>query len=412
MRLTRRSTVAGSLGLVGCGPALASGPFPLGVTAADPTATGIMLATQYRGTGAAAVRLLGPSGEMLRELRVADGGFGRVDFDGLQPATRYQYEVLHDGGPEVVTGRFRTTALHGGRPVVRLGAVSCLFQTRPYDVLARAAQEDLDAFLLLGDTVYADGAQSLGDFRKKWAEGFGRQESQALRAAHPVIATWDDHEFINDYSPTRVSKQLEASAKAAFDEHLPTRRTAQQRLWRRFSFGDTVDVFCLDCRSERQPLRGEYLSPEQLTWFIEGVQNSPATFKVIMNSVPIGDFPGAFFGLFDPDRWQGYPQQRDSVLKALESVPGVLWVSGDFHIGTVGRVALSGPGANLIEVLVGPGSSSPNPTPSYPRGPQWDFVTGRNTYTTLSFQPDSGEVAVAFIDGAGRTLHAQTLRLR
>ena len=57
----------------------------------------------------------------------------------------------------------------------------------------------------------------------------------------------------------------------------------------------------------------EYLSPAQFDWLVAGLQASPAVFKIVLNSVPIGEFPYPSVR----DRWAGYPAQREALLSAI-----------------------------------------------------------------------------------------------
>ena len=140
---------------------------------------------------------------------------------------------------------------------------------------------------------------------------------------------------------------------------------------------------------------------------------STAAFKLILNSVPISIFPGAFFDTGADDRWQGFPQQREELLGFVETqqVRGVLWISGDFHLACVGRVSLQGPGQRAIEALVGPGGQLANPSPSYPSPPQFDWSSGVNNYTTFALDPATLKVQVKYFDGRGKVLTDRTYPL-
>jgi alkaline phosphatase D len=299
---------------------------------------------------------------------------------------------------------------------VRLGATSCTCQGLSFGVLARAAERDnLDAFLLLGDTVYCDGAKTVEQFRAKWHDAFATPEYQALKASTALIATWDDHEFFNDWSEDVISPAQFSAASRAWFEHLPMRRNPRvpDRVWRSLRFGDTAEVFVLDSRSERYRSRAQYLSPMQLGWLKQGLSNSTATFKLVMNSVPISTFESIWFRASRGDRWESFPEDREAILRHVDEqqIPGVLWVSGDFHLASAGRVSTSGPGQGAIEVLVGPGAQVPNAAPFYPSPPQFDWSSGTNNYAELVLDPNSGDARIAWVDRKGGVIHAETYRL-
>lgn len=427
MKLTRRFTL-GALAAAGCnvlpseeGPR--SAQFPYGVAVGDPSSTGGLLWTRYLGAESLRVDVW-PKDQPLNvrslDATVMEHGISLVPVDGLSSGQWYSYAfVAHRAGVEVDRsdeGRFRTALAAGVLAPLRFGVSSCSRQTYPLAPLTRIAQEfECDAFLFLGDTVYADGATDLPGYREKWGEALTRRPQRLLRQSTGIISTWDDHEIINDASSEKVSPQrLEAARRATF-EHQPWRADMQapERLWRSLRFGATAEVFVLDCRSERSRTTNEYLSRTQLDWLKAGLASSTATFKLVLNSVPITSYPGAFFQLFAPDRWEGFPDQRREVLEFIDTtpVPGVLWLTGDFHMGVAGRVSRDGVGANQLELAAGPAGQFSNPSLSYPSGPQFDFATAVNNAVVLDLDPAARSVRVRFLDGGTRTLFEKTYTL-
>ncbi len=409
--------LGGALAVAACPRVYSVAPsalFPTGVTAGDARTDSVLLSTLYTGTAPVTLALY--KGTQLVNSRIvapSQNGFAEVLVDGLLDDTPYEYvfsEDPDDPKRSSQRGRFRTAFPESGLHDLRIGAVSCLRQTNPMPVLERVGERtDLSAFLLLGDTVYVDGSTTLEQYRSKWHEGLTQTPHVAARAAQSVIATWDDHEILNDANEEKLPATQLAAARTAFLERIPTRRDATDRVWRSIQYGKTLEVLVLDCRSERRPSAKEYISPAQMEWLKQRLSSSPAMFKVIMNSVPITSFGGALWQPFSPDRWEGYPLQREEILTYVDEkkIPGVLWVSGDFHLGLAGRVDFQGPGAKALEVLVGPGSSDPNPSPAYPFGPQWDFTSGRNTYSTFDFNVAEYAVDVDFRDSKDQVLFAK-----
>lgn len=420
MKLTRRAALKAAGLLAACGPRFeAPGPFPLAVSSGDATPTRTVLWTLYTGERALGVEVwrADGGGTVFRGAATpSSGGFVHVDVDGLEPFTWHGFKFT-DGDEDSAPGRFRTAPAAGQVVPLIFGAVSCTKDGYPLDPLAQAARRtDLDAFLYLGDTVYADGASDLDGFRRKWREGLGHPAQRALRCATGSICTWDDHELFNNWDleqlPMLPNDEYYAGLQA-FYEHQPVRPGAGKHLWRSLRWGATAEVFVLDCRGERKPSAHQYLSRAQLDWLKAGLKASPAAFKLILNSVPISNFPGFFFESTADDRWQGYPAQREEVLAFIddEKIPGVLWVSGDFHLACMGRVSRTGPGSNAIEVLVGPGGQAPNQSPTYPGPPQFDWASGINNVTTLALDPATRAVTVTYLDGRARVLTQRSYSL-
>lgn len=431
--VSRRAFVAGlsalGAGALGCGESryVPTSPFPIGLAAGDATPDSVVLATRYLGAGRALRVALSEgdypvaAGAPRLPAVVGEGGYVRVSVDGLAPATwyRYLFEAVADDGAVVETsleGRFRTAFAAGTVAPLKLGAVCCTKHSHDFAAVGAAGRRsDLDAFILLGDVCYADGATTHEEFREHWGLTLDTPEYRALRASTSVVALWDDHEIRNNWERATLDPQLFAAALASFKEHQPMRSdaAAPERLWRKLSWGKTVDLFVLDSRSERDRAHGHYLSPEQLDWLIQGVTKSEAAFKLILNTVPIGSFDTPFFGPFGDDMWLAYPDQRRQVLEAFDQAGtrGLVWLSGDFHLACIGRVSKAGePGGTQLEALVGPGAQAPNSLPSYPGGPQWDWANGRNNWTELDLDPVKGEVTFRYFDRDNRAFHVATYR--
>ena len=404
--------------------------FGLGVASGDVTTEQVILWTRYDGS--APLRLV--VWEMMGDVYARtvydaaeaprDGGFVHVDVAGLTAGLRYRYAFFEmDTDARVgrsTVGRFRAAIPDSSREPLTIGATSCTRNGRAFDTLSHAAgRDDLDIFLNLGDTTYNDDAVTLGEYRAKWAENLGTDGYRALRAAVSGISTWDDHEVENDYDPERLPAAQMAAALAAFEENTPFRPdpAAPGRIWKRLRWGQTLEVFVLDCRSERLPSTRTsgspiYVSREQMDWFKAGLLASPAVFKLIMNSVPISDFPFAF-DLARNDRWEGYGAQRDEILQHIDdnAIGGVLWVSGDFHMASMGRVSPSGVGASQIEVLVGPGNNNPNVLAATLGGPQFDWATSSNNYAVLELDPATAEVRIWYHDADDLVIETRTYAL-
>lgn len=419
MTWSRRSFLGG-LAMLGCGvpteSAAGSLDFPLGVSAGDAHHDSALLWTRYVGEGELRLEWWPENAPEVRRAvaaPVSEERIAKVTLSELEAGTWWHYVfVASRDGVDISTsdeGRFRTALAADSLEPLTLGASSCSHQRFPLTPLSRVAQQiRCDAFLLLGDTVYADGAHSLDEYRGVWREALARRPNRLLRQSAGLVGTWDDHEIVNDATPDTVSaEQMSAARQAAF-EYQPLRPSGgtQTRLWRTIRWGRTAELFVLDCRSERNRATGEYVSAAQMEWLKAGLASSQATFKLILNSVPISSYPGALFQLFAKDRWEGFAAQRESLLRYIDEAPidGVVWLSGDFHMGVVGRVSESGPGANQLEIAAGPAGQSANPSLSYPGPPQFDFATSANNVAVLDLNPAARTVRVRFLDGGSKTL--------
>ena len=400
--------------------------FGFGISSGDATAERVILSTRYDGSAPLRLKVWRMEQDTYAQLAAdvqvmpGDGGFVQLDVQQLTPGASYRYAFVEEtstGPVRSVLGRFRAALPAGAMEPLVFGACSCTASGPANPLRHAGGRTDLAAFFLLGDTSYNDGADTLPEYRAKWNESLSREAYRALRASTSLISTWDDHEVVNNLNPETISDAKMVAARTAFFEALPIRRheMAPNRLWRSFAWGDAVEVFVLDTRSERKPsslLNGnhEMISLAQQLWFQNALKASTARIKLVMNSVPISDFG---FSAFNTDAWRAYQKQRLEVLRFIEdeNITGVLWVSGDHHFASAGTVSMSGPGSRAVEVLAGPGAQSANPLFRLLSKPRWDYASGDNNYVALHCQPMTGEVRVVFHDGQGAVLFEKTYRV-
>jgi alkaline phosphatase D len=324
--------------------------FPFGVQTGDALPTAVLVSFRSLEPMVSLSVARGVEGgweEVVTMMAVGlDDGMVHLELDELWPDTTYAITFFaEDGIRRSRVARFRTAIDAGERRVVRFGASSCLGDDdEPWPSLSHSLDERLDFFLLLGDTIYADNNPDAFVFDTKYETALSLSGLNDLTAGTSVVATWDDHEIDNNWSWSDSGiQQLYDEALAAFRKYVPQREGPVGVLWRKLSWGDAVDLFVLDCRGERQD--GNYISSPQMDWLKQELSASTATFKVILNSVPIFDFSGTVIGPFSTDdRWQGYPTQRTEILQHIANagIGGVLWVAGDVHFGAVGKVDPAG----------------------------------------------------------------------
>jgi alkaline phosphatase D len=199
---------------------------------------------------------------------------------GLSAGATYHYRFLVDGQASPV-GRTRT--LPTGR-LDRLGIalMSCANYTlgyfTTYDAVAR--DPSVDFVLHTGDYIYeysnAMARQSplylrpaepphetvtLADYRRRHATHKSDPHSQAMHAAHPMIAIWDDHEVANDsWKDGAENHQASegawadrcAAALRAYYEWMPIRDPAAggdpREGWGTYRFGDLATLVTLETR--------------------------------------------------------------------------------------------------------------------------------------------------------------------
>ncbi|MGA4842544.1 alkaline phosphatase D family protein [Streptomyces sp. G45] len=468
------ATAALAAPLAAASPARAAeGPaFLHGVASGDPLPDGVLLWTRLTPTPDA-VPGSGKGPDVTVRWEVAeDKGFTRIvsggsttakagsdhtvkaDVRGLRPATAYYYRFSVAGAAPVHSpvGRTRTAPAHDvAAPGVRLGVVSCSNWEAGYFSAYRhlAARTELDAVLHLGDYLYeyASGGfassgdvvrehrprheiVTLADYRVRHGAHKTDPDAQAMHAAHPVIAIWDDHEVANDaWSGGAENHQPEtegpwaarvAAAKQAYFEWMPVRPSTEGTVYRRLRFGRLADLHLLDLRSFRsqqaKPGSGAVDSPErtitgraQLDWLKAGLASSDASWKLVGTSVMIspvafGSLPAyllaplaELLGLpkeglaVNTDQWDGYTHDRKELIGHLrdKGVKNTVFLTGDIHMAW----------ANDVPVTAATYPSSPSAATEF----VVTSVTSDNVDDFLNVPPQTASlVGVAAVKAANR----------
>ncbi|MGO4462822.1 alkaline phosphatase [Streptomyces sp. M-16] len=408
-----------------------------GVASGDPLPDGILLWTRVTPTAESVPGSgLGPDTAVGWEV-AEDKAFSRIvasgsvtaraatdhtvkaDVRGLRPQTPYWYRFTA-GDTLSPAGRTLTAPAADTRtPGVRFGVVSCANWESGYFSAYRhlAARTDLHAILHLGDYIYeyATGAYpepkyvvraheprneilSLADYRTRHGKYKTDADLQALHAAHPIVAIWDDHEFANDswsggaenHTPATEGDWAAraAAAKQAYFEWMPVRPSIAGTVYRRLRFGTLADLHLLDLRSFRSQQTkvgsGSVDDPErtitgraQLDWLKAGLASSNATWQLVGTSVMIS--PVAFGALpahllkpltkllglpeggiaINVDQWDGYTDDRKELLGHLKdrNIKNTVFLTGDIHMAwanelPVEKATYPGSGTAATEFVV------------------------------------------------------------
>jgi phosphodiesterase/alkaline phosphatase D-like protein len=302
-------------------------------------------------------------------------------------------------------------------------------QKKPYwndgGVLRRMKAEKNAFNIMLGDTIYSDSevpgklnpiALSV---KQKWAKykiNLKNRSLQALRGSAGYYSQWDDHEFVNDFSPKESSfdnnvnvpgSTLYKRGAQAFRDYAPVHWTKRTGLYRSFRWGKNMELFFLDERSFRSanadanhvcdnPQSGSpdlaptapqstrtlfsavtpslaapvsqacldtinspnrtFLGARQLAAFKKAVSKSTARFKVIMNEMPIQQYY-----ILPYDRWEGFAFEREQLLRYLQqNVKNVVFLTTDVHATMINDARFKtlesgGPeNSGIMDVTVGP----------------------------------------------------------
>lgn len=302
----------------------------------------------------------------------------KVDVTGLDSATAYYYR-FKVGDKVSPTGKTRTLP-QGSVDSASFAVVSCSnYPAGYFNVYKEVAAQDVDAVLHLGDYLYeysrtgyasANAAAlgrevmpegeiiSLADYRTRYAQYRTDEDLQAAHAAHPFLVVWDDHEVANDAWREGAENHTEGAegsfndrrmaAIQAWYEWLPVRppSSMQEIIYRRFQYGDLIDLLMLDTRIIGRDEQYQYsefatdgmidvpaaraafgdtnrtlLGETQLGWLRERLLGSSARWQVLGQQVLFGRYhlPAPIMEALDPslDTEGGLAQGTAAVLAAI-----------------------------------------------------------------------------------------------
>lgn len=334
---------------------------------------------------------------------------GKILIDGLAPAQRHFVRVTD--GDLVRVATFRTDTAPLGTAIGDTGARFGVTgdwrgDVGIYNAILNADERELDFFVKLGDTIYADVASpavpapqatTLAEFRAKHVENYapthGIDPWGDLAASTPTFSMIDDHEVTNDFDGGAFTPksgwynqgELYVNGLQAFVEHNPifpaawpdlgdSRTDGRPMLYRSFQRGPHAAVLMFDARSFRDaslPPVQDPFDPAEVQQFLLAsfdpsrtmlglpqlglllddlvrAEQAGVTWKFIMTSMPMQNFGP----LAAEDRWEGYAAERAFLLSQIVAlgIRNVVFVTADFHGTIVNDVTMPNP-ANPFEQL-------------------------------------------------------------
>lgn len=247
------------------------------------------------------------------------------------------------------------------KALTRILVGSCMDEEKPEAAKAMQsiAREDADLFLMVGDNVYGDrdgrsyvnNQANLDELRESYTDLAAREDFKAVRAKHPMMVAWDDH----DYGANDAGKEF------------PFRRLAErihERFWgiskqdvgawpgtyyaRSFGpEGQRTQIIMLDTRYFRTALtptddfgakgkeryipssdaRQDMLGTDQWTW-LENELQKPADLRLIVSSIQVLPTDGHGW-----EAWSRLPMEQQRLYDLINgtNANGVVFVSGDRH---------------------------------------------------------------------------------
>lgn len=380
-------------------PLAAQATLPNGVAAGDATPTSIVLWVHSTAEGMGTVEV---ATDPAFDTIVAEEEFTvteplvpvRIPISDLVPGTRYHYRAT-DAASSQATGTFETPVPPGVRAGLRFGVSGdWRGELAPYPAITNIPERELDFFVELGDTIYADfpspavpalQARTPEEFRLKhqevYAERFGLDAWAAARQSTAVYATIDDHEVTNDFAggaPTTsdprfaddpaelindselyetgldVFHEYNPLAEERWPEELEPRMAGERKLYRMRRFGDDAALFLLDARSFRDtelpPV--DPTDPQQVGQFLARAFDPTRTMLgrsqlaalqadllaahragVTWKFVVVPEPIQNLGPFFAQDRFEGYAAERAQLLAFIDRsfITNVVFIAADLH---------------------------------------------------------------------------------
>ena len=286
---------------------------------------------------------------------------------GLKPNSRYDLRVvgqsLDDGPENSITGSFRTApAADDAETVSFMVSTGQRYPHRDaedgFKIYDQMTKLEPNFFVHTGDILYYDDlAKTPALARWHWQRTYSLP---SLVRFHQNMASYfikDDHDtLVNDCWPTMLSPYMGemtfVHGLQIFREQVPM----GDLTYRTVRWGKDLQIWLVEGRDYRSPNDMEdgpgktIWGREQMEWFQRTVQESDATFRVLISPTPI----------VGPDRTnkndnhsnEGFTHEGDMLREFIASQKNMVTVCGDRHWQYVSKHAEHG----IVEFSCGPAS--------------------------------------------------------
>lgn len=279
----------------------------------------------------------------------------KVDVTGLQPDFTYWYRFKTQPQLTSAVGRTRTAPVGSSNQHIRFGVCygSSIYSGFMNSYRQIAARDDLSGIIHMGDYIYEfvdtdeqvrippsfpyfEGVASPGSLTEwRYIHNIYHMDIDFRKALnrHPLMVMWDNHDInVGDTS----------NSIKAFLEWTPTRLPEPSdslRLYRRFVYGDLLDIFMVDMwqYKDSEP-QNALLGTAQNQWLQNELLQSNSQWHVLAEQKPMGGWQ-LVLGLTynENNTWEGYPSERDAFYNflAAHNINNTIVLSGDAHV-TIG----------------------------------------------------------------------------
>lgn len=228
-----------------------------------------------------------------------------------------------------------TTVAFSYADQIKIGFGSCLAYYDP-KIWEVASSLDLDAFIILGDSIYLDEGDinDINKIKRRYLDIYDHKEFLNFKALVPVYAQWDDHDFGLDNSDSSFNfKKLSTQAFKEF--------------WNNRQYGEVIkgsiagiekikdlSLIFTDNRSFRvnadKNKNPVIFGEKQVNWIIDILRNPEAKFILLLSGTQF------LSENVKHETISQYPKEKKLLLSAIQESPAkVLILSGDRHFAEV-----------------------------------------------------------------------------
>jgi alkaline phosphatase D len=379
---------------------------------------------QARDEAELSLILYGPDAESGRQYtkapRAADFHCVVFVLRGLEPEQNYEYALRSRHGE---TARYPLrAALRDTATRARLAFGSCMneFWTPELPIFDSIGREQAHAFVMLGDNCYFGDEDHPTEAGMMNAHLRTRRHKSVARLVQKTstLAIYDDH----DFGPNDADGNYEGRERAL---------STFSRMWAQSQYGikdaggifsavrlGPIELFLTDGRYHRNVAGETVLGRVQFEWLLDGLRRSKAPVKIIASGTTVlAHHP------FYHD-WESWHRTNADELEELlstierEALHGVIFISGDLHMGQVrrieGREVGARQGPDFYEVTSSPLGIEPyNEHVLWPEGPLIAQVHDRHNYGVIEVDlgRKDAEVLLLLKDQSGQNLFRQPVPL-
>jgi alkaline phosphatase D len=339
----------------------------------------------------------------------------------LEPGTRYEYSIIVNDQELDKVYSFETQKLWQWRedpPEFSFIAGSCVFineerYDRPrkpygkkYEILESIAKEDAEFMVWLGDNTYLREADwnSRSGIYHRFTHSRNVEEMQPLLSAMHHYAIWDDHDFgPNDSNGIYWGKDITREAFVDFWANPNYGVNGLGGITGTYSWND-CQFFLLDNRWDRTPQssEGSILGEEQMTWLIDALRSSNASFKFICIGGQVVSDYAAF------ENHAVYGAERKKLLHLIDDydIQNVVFLTGDRHHSEISRYETPD-GQVIWDITSSALTSGTYDHTDEPNSFRYeDSMIGKNNYAVISIsgKRKKRKLKVEFKDAEGKKI--------